>query len=90
MSDAVHIFLAGVACTLRVCQQVPAREYSPEVFLEVLEGTLDSRRMRKAPKATIDRVRAHQGDLDEMLTDLRQMYGDPTLLLLDPSEDPPH
>ena len=89
-NEVLNLFLAGLACTLRAVHQVPPDARSAEIFLQVLERTLNSRQMRNAPQTTIERVRAHQNELDAMLTDLRQMYADPTLLLLDPSDSTSH
>ena len=85
--EAVCIFLAAVGSTLRVCQQVPSREYSPEIFLQVLEGTLD---WRNVPQPMADRVRANQSELGAMMSVLRKIHADPTLTLLDPSDSPAH
>ena len=92
MSDAVQIFLSALACTMRVVHQVPPEERTRQLFLEILERTLDSRQLRKGivPETTIERVRANQDELNEMLSALRQMNADPTLMLLDPSEGPSH
>ena len=87
MSEAVCIFLAALGSTLRVCQQVPPQEYSPEIFLRILVGNLD---WRGAPQKTVGRLRKNQGELNEMMSALRQMYDDPILLLLDPPEGPPN